>query len=486
VTKRLLTSRHVLGDFSHLGEWLEGTHEPIIDRVTWNAAQAHGERGRKYAPRGGGRLPKRHVFVRGALRCGCCGEAMLPRSANDQADVYVCRTRKGDATACPMPPVKRDVVDGAALSLFESWALDVEGTRDRIATTIDARLAEIRAQAARAGREVSEKRVQLARVERDYLAGELGAVSHDRLAGRMSEELTAAEAEQARLDEHAADVADLRANLDAEHEALRRLALLRSAVCERVGRAAADAREHADIAAVRSAMAAVFSEVRLVPAGHHPASDAAVRRVAVEAHARQPLRRPHRPRGDAAGRGVVDPRSGHAAPRPDRALGLGASAHGVGLGPVPTRQRAGSRVRREALRLGAHRMPQPMSPPLRGRSMYSAACSLVSRMVSGQGPTGAGAHRAHQTRRDAPRAPAACRRPPGRGASCTPDDTRRAHDTRGLPPTTRAGRIVHTRRHATRPRHPRPVVNRPGGGASCTPDETPRAQGTPRAARWAR
>jgi hypothetical protein len=256
---------------------------------------------------------------------------MLPRSANDQADVYVCRTRKGDATACPMPPVKRDVVDGAALSLFESWALDVEGTRDRIATTIDARLAEIRAQAARAGREVSEKRVQLARVERDYLAGELGAVSHDRLAGRMSEELTAAEAEQARLDEHAADVADLRANLDAEHEALRRLALLRSAVCERVGRAAADAREHADIAAVRSAMAAVFSEVRLVPAGHHPASDAAVRRVAVEAHARQPLRRPHRPRGDAAGRGVVDPRSGHAAPRPDRALGLGASAHGVGV-----------------------------------------------------------------------------------------------------------------------------------------------------------
>lgn len=277
VVKRLLTSRHVLGYFEHLGDWHEGTHDPVIDRAMWDAAQAHAERGRKYAPRGGGRLPKRHLFVRGALRCGCCGEAMLPRSASDQADVYVCRTRKqtGGADACPMPPVKRDVVDGAALSLFESWALDVEGTRDRIATTIDARVAEIRAQAERAGREVSEKRAQLARVVRDYLAGELGAASHDRLIGRVSEELTAAEAEVARLDAHAADVADLRTNLDAEHEALRRLAVLRSAVCERVGRAAADAREHADIAAVRSAMAAVFSEVRLVPAGHHPASNAA-------------------------------------------------------------------------------------------------------------------------------------------------------------------------------------------------------------------
>jgi len=86
------------------------------------------------------------------LRCGVCGAAMLPRSPSDSRDVYVCRTPKqtGGATACPMPPLPRTAVDYAALQLFQRWALSVEGTRRKVGEAADARLAEVRAQAARA------------------------------------------------------------------------------------------------------------------------------------------------------------------------------------------------------------------------------------------------------------------------------------------------------------------------------------------------
>ena len=92
VVQRLLSGRAVLGEFNHAGEWHRGSHEPIIDPATWEAAQAIGEQESKFTPRGGGGpVPKRHLFVRGFLRCGICGEAMLPRADGDR---YVCRTRK--------------------------------------------------------------------------------------------------------------------------------------------------------------------------------------------------------------------------------------------------------------------------------------------------------------------------------------------------------------------------------------------------------
>jgi hypothetical protein len=101
------------------------------------------ERGRKYAPGARGRLPKRHLFIRGMLRCAC-GEAMLPRSASDSADVYVCRAHKGDATRCAVPQLRRDAVDGAALAMFEDVALDLEATRRHVEQQMAAQESETR------------------------------------------------------------------------------------------------------------------------------------------------------------------------------------------------------------------------------------------------------------------------------------------------------------------------------------------------------
>jgi hypothetical protein len=38
--RKILTGKYVLGYFSHGGEWIEGRHRAIIDRTTWEAAQA--------------------------------------------------------------------------------------------------------------------------------------------------------------------------------------------------------------------------------------------------------------------------------------------------------------------------------------------------------------------------------------------------------------------------------------------------------------
>ena len=269
VVAQILTARTVLGYFKHVGEWHQGQHEPIISDATWQAAQALAEQGRRFAPSGrAGRLPARHLFIRGTLRCGQCGAAMLPRTEEaGRRETYVCRTRKqtGGAAACSMPVLRRAAVDGPALALFERVALDVDRTREHLAAQLDSRIGESRAQASRAERDVTAKRVALARFDRDYEAGELAAANYERLVARVREELTAAEAEAERLTAHADEAADGLSHLDAESEALRRLAELRRAVAGRIRGA-----EHY-VNALRAAWGAVFAWTEMIPDEWWPA-----------------------------------------------------------------------------------------------------------------------------------------------------------------------------------------------------------------------
>ena len=259
--RRILTEPVVIGRYHHQDEWLPGHHEPLVSDEQWRAAQALAERGRKYAPRSAGRVPKRHLFVRGMLRHAGC-QAMLPRSDSDRADFYVCRQHKLDSDSCSLPPVRRDVVDAAALSLFEELALDVDGTRAALMASRDQRLATIQQQVDRAAREVSELQRQLDRVERDYRTEELGAAAYTRLSEQIPLELEAAQAEYARLAQQAEDVREAALALDLEGEALQRLTDLRASVSDRVKSAA----DGGDIAALTAAIEAVFSDVWILPA----------------------------------------------------------------------------------------------------------------------------------------------------------------------------------------------------------------------------
>jgi site-specific DNA recombinase len=258
VIRRILTEPAVIGQYHHKGTWLQGQHDPIVSDEQWRAAQALADRAPKYAPRGSGRLPKRHVFVRGMLRHAGC-EAMLPRSASDAADLYVCRQHKLDSSSCSLPPIRRDVVDAAALSLFEELALDVDGTRAALAASRDQRIATIQQQVDRAARDISVLQRQLDRVERDYRAEELGAAAYTRLSEQIPLELGAAQVEHARLAQQAEDVRQATLALDLEGEALHRLTDLRASVSGRV-------RSATGIAGLRAAIEAVFSEVWILPA----------------------------------------------------------------------------------------------------------------------------------------------------------------------------------------------------------------------------
>ena len=267
VVKRILDGREVLGEFWHDGEWLQGQHEPIVDEATWEAAQALSAQGSKYGPKGrsAGRLPTGdHVFVRGALRCGVCGEAMLPRTDGGR-QTYVCRTRKqtGGESACSMPTLRRVDVDVPALRLFEEWALDVDSTREHIGAQLGSRIDETRSQAERAGREVQKLRAQRERIERDYRAEELGAAAYSRVSANVAEELDAAEAEHARLTAQAERVSAGLAGLDTEHETLTRLAEMRAAISRTMSESAGAG----DAGALRSAIARTFVETVVIPRG---------------------------------------------------------------------------------------------------------------------------------------------------------------------------------------------------------------------------
>lgn len=263
--RKLLTSRHLLGEFAHKGEWREGRHPTVVDPETWQAAQRIAKAGAKFASAGrtGRSVEGAHVFIRGALRCGVCGAAMLPRSARDQADFYVCRTRSHDTSACRMPRLKRADVDGAALRLFEASALDVGATREHLAAQLSEQAEATRAQMARAERDASQKSVALTRFDRDYETGALSAAGYERNVARVAEELAGAEAEVSRLAAQAESTLAAIEGLDAESETLRRLAGLRDQISARIR----EAGSREDVGALRAAILDVFEVVYVGPSG---------------------------------------------------------------------------------------------------------------------------------------------------------------------------------------------------------------------------
>jgi DNA invertase Pin-like site-specific DNA recombinase len=283
VVKRVIDGREVLGFFRHKGEWIRGKHRAVVTQAAWDAAAALSAQASKYSPGGRcGNQPRTHLLTRGALRCGLCGEAMLPRTEGGR-EYYVCRTRKTWG-ACEMPVLGRALVDQITLGLFEGHALDVEATRARVSDLLARRADDTGAQLRRAELDAARKRAALDRYDRDYESGDLPAAEFARLAEKARGELAGAEAEADALRAQAERIAEASGNLDAEHEALRRLADLREAIAGRLA-AAPD-----DVEALRAALAQVFSGVVVHP-GDPPrvaclvreelVSDGALPRVAV-------------------------------------------------------------------------------------------------------------------------------------------------------------------------------------------------------------
>jgi site-specific DNA recombinase len=132
------------------GAIADGQHEPLVSHDLWArvqerldaAARTGSERGRP--PSGP------FLFRKGMLRCGACGEAMVPRTNPNRrkapSQVYYCYGRKQCGPAfCRTPPIRRDVVDTAVYRYFEYVGLDIEATRTQIAEKMRLKSAELRA-----------------------------------------------------------------------------------------------------------------------------------------------------------------------------------------------------------------------------------------------------------------------------------------------------------------------------------------------------
>ena len=187
------------GNIRHKGAVYAGAHEGIVSDETWDAARRVRESAAKSPNNGGGRRPTgSHLFTRGLLRCGVCGDALAPRTdprrSGDAAEVYKCLGRYKDKDSCDQPPIPRTAIDEAMLTELTARYIDLEATRERLMASRAAEDALAAENLATAERDLSRAEESLTRVRADYKAGAIDAAEWRDLRAELEEERDAAKA----------------------------------------------------------------------------------------------------------------------------------------------------------------------------------------------------------------------------------------------------------------------------------------------------
>lgn len=263
---KILRNPIYVGRVRFRGGEYPGTHERLIRDDLWGAVAELLEATARTKGAGRGRHSSgSHLFTRGLLRCGRCGDAMVPRTNPPRGprqstyEVYLCLTHAQDRNACSQTPIARELVDDAALTYFERVCLDVDATAEHLRRAMDRRRVEAEALAAQAAAEVADLRRQRKLIERDYLAGVLPAGDGDddglylALKEKIEGELVAARAEAERLHARIEEVS----SQELEDELLGYVAELREVVRCAV-------RDAPTLAAIRAALARMFERFELV------------------------------------------------------------------------------------------------------------------------------------------------------------------------------------------------------------------------------
>jgi hypothetical protein len=241
------------GQIRHAGETYDGAHEPILDREVWDAAEAIRQ---SKIRRKAGRHPRgAHLMVKGLLRCGRCGSAMLPRSGPDR---YICRGRlEHGPDHCSRLSVPREAMDNALLAELTSRYLDLDAMRQRLIERHGSDLTVAEHALADAEHELTQADERLARIERDYIDGRLTVEQWARFEATLTGEREAAAAALSQARER---VEMLRAGGslgDAEAAILERLMDLKLAVADGIGSAP-------DLDAARTLLRQLFDEIHLI------------------------------------------------------------------------------------------------------------------------------------------------------------------------------------------------------------------------------
>jgi site-specific DNA recombinase len=201
---RALTNPTYLGRIRWRDQEFESTHEPLIDRATFDQAQALlAERGDDVSRRRGN---PSDFLLSGVIRCGQCGRAYIGMSARGKGGLYhyyACTARqKYGPKACSGERVSREKLEQAVLRQLASIYRDGSLIRDALAAaqehalreqpSLDERRRSVDAEIARAERSV----------ERYFESFEQGRLSPERCEQRVA-------VLQARLDDLGAQQAEL-------------------------------------------------------------------------------------------------------------------------------------------------------------------------------------------------------------------------------------------------------------------------------------
>jgi DNA invertase Pin-like site-specific DNA recombinase len=239
------------------GENFPAEHEPVVPVDQWDRVEQLRSASARSKGKGRGRRPKgAHLFVKGHLRCGECGEAMVPVTKPTRTggtyEVYACHGRiRHGVEFCSQSPIKRERVDRSVFAYFEQVGVDIEATRQTIAEARHRKLAEVGALRDQAELEARRAEERLARVRRDYTDGKLDAEDWRDFRTELVGERDAARAEADRLATRLRDLERWGEIKDAEVETVRRLAEIRSVV-------AGEVRDAGGLDSVRAALNRTF------------------------------------------------------------------------------------------------------------------------------------------------------------------------------------------------------------------------------------
>lgn len=274
------------GEVEINGQTFEGDHEPIVEPELWQkvAALREGATRTPGGPRGRPTVG-RHLFVRGLLRCGHCGDTMVTRTAPRERgarETYQCHGRiKHGLESCDMEPIPREAIDAPAFRYFEEVAVDVEGMREQLREQTARRLAESRERLRAARRALREVEAARERLPDQYIAQEIDAVQWARMEEGLKRREEEASLEMQAVEDETAQLAAAAA-APVDGEASKRLAEIKAAI-------AGEVREAGDLNAVRAALSRLFDYFEVFRIG--PDADLAElpadARAVVEAQARE-------------------------------------------------------------------------------------------------------------------------------------------------------------------------------------------------------
>jgi site-specific DNA recombinase len=135
----ILRDRAYLGEVRFRGQWYAGTHEPLIERGTWDRVQVLL----------GDKIYHAHelTYACELVRCGSCGrpitgERKIKRTKQGERDYVYYRCSRYNAEGHPRLRVREEDLDEQVLALFDRLQIKEEKVRDWFLQVLRARIRE--------------------------------------------------------------------------------------------------------------------------------------------------------------------------------------------------------------------------------------------------------------------------------------------------------------------------------------------------------